>query len=302
MPNNITTEIEGKSLKLSNLDKIYYPRTNFSKAQVIDYYAKIAPYLLPHIKDHPLTLKRYPHGSGKNFFYQKECPSHKPKWLKTASVWSEKNKRNINFTLANDLPSLLWVINLAALELHTSLSLKSDVSQPRVLVFDLDPGLPATILECAQVALWLREIFAKYDLKSYPKTSGSKGLQVYIPINTATTYEDTKEFAHALAKLLEKQHPEAVVSKMKKSLRPGKVFIDWSQNDQHKTTVCVYSLRAKETPTVSTPVSWDEVGQALDTRKAQSLSFTSEQVLQRIEKLGDLFSPILSAKQHLPKI
>ena len=302
MPNNITTEIEGKSLKLSNLDKIYYPRTNFSKAQVIDYYAKIAPYLLPHIKDHPLTLKRYPHGSGKNFFYQKECPSHKPKWLKTASVWSEKNRRNINFTLANDLPSLLWVINLAALELHTSLSLKSDVSQPRVLVFDLDPGLPATILECAQVALWLREIFAKYDLKSYPKTSGSKGLQVYIPINTATNYEDTKEFAHALAKLLEKQHPEAVVSKMKKSLRPGKVFIDWSQNDQHKTTVCVYSLRAKDTPTVSTPVSWDEVGQALDTRKAQSLSFTSEQVLQRIEKFGDLFSPILSAKQHLPKI
>lgn len=302
MPNNITTEIEGKNLKLSNLDKIYYPRTNFSKAQVIDYYAKIAPYLLPHIKDHPLTLKRYPHGSGKNFFYQKECPSHKPKWLKTASVWSEKNRRNINFTLANDLPSLLWVINLAALELHTSLSLKSDVSQPRVLVFDLDPGLPATILECAQVALWLREIFAKYDLKSYPKTSGSKGLQVYIPINTATNYEDTKEFAHALAKLLEKQHPEAVVSKMKKSLRPGKVFIDWSQNDQHKTTVCVYSLRAKETPTVSTPVSWDEVGQALDTRKAQSLSFTSEQVLQRIEKFGDLFSPILSAKQHLPKI
>lgn len=302
MPNNITTEVEGKSLKLSNLDKIYYPRTEFSKAQVIDYYVKIAPYILPHIKDHPLTLKRYPHGSGKNFFYQKECPSHKPKWLKTAPVWSEKNKRNINFTLANDLPSLLWVINLAALELHTSLSLYSAISLPRVLVFDLDPGLPATILECAQVALWLREIFIKYDLKSYPKTSGSKGLQIYVPLNTTTNYEDTKEFAHKLAKLLEKQHPEVVVSKMKKSLRPGKIFIDWSQNDQHKTTVCVYSLRAKETPTVSTPVSWKEVEQALSTRKAQFLSFTSDQVLERIIKFGDLFSPVLSDKQQLPKI
>jgi bifunctional non-homologous end joining protein LigD len=294
--------VEGKILKLSHLDKIYYSKTQFTKAQVIDYYLKIAPVLLPHIKEHPLTLKRYPHGSGKNFFYQKECPSHKPKWLKTAPVWSEKNKRNINFTLVDDVASLLWVINLATLELHTSLSLYKAISEPKVLVFDLDPGLPATILQCGQVALWLRELFFNYELKSYPKTSGSKGLQIYVPLNNSTNYEDTKDFAHKLAKLLEKQHPEDVVSKMKKSLRSGKIFIDWSQNDQHKTTVCVYSLRAKETPTVSTPVTWLEVEQAVSTNRAQILSFTCDQVLERITKYGDLFSPVLTEKKQLPRI
>lgn len=302
MPNNIVTEVEGRNLKLSNLDKVYYPRTKFTKAQVIDYYVKIAPFLLPHLQDHPLTLKRYPHGSGKNFFYQKESPSHRPDWIKTAPIWSEKNNRNINFTLVNDLSSLLWVINLATLELHTSLSLYSTIDQPKALVFDLDPGAPATIIECSQVALWLRDIFLTYELISYPKTSGSKGLQLYVPLNISTDYIQTKMFAHKIAQHLEKQHPLSVVSKMKKSLRTGKVFIDWSQNDQHKTTVCVYSLRAKEAPTVSTPISWAEVEHAAIQKTPEILSFTTDKVLERVGKQGDLFSSLLTQRQKLPKI
>ena len=203
------------------------------------------------------------------FFYEKQCPSHRPPWVKTAPI--QTNSKKIDFCLANDLPTLVWTANLADLELHTSLSLAKNIKRPTMMVFDLDPGAPAAILECAQVGLWLRELLDRLGLQCFPKTSGSKGLQVYVPLNTKTTYDETKPFAHAVARLLEKREPERVVSSMKKSLREGKVFVDWSQNDEHKTTVCVYSLRARERPTVSTPVTWDEVESALEKRDADAL-------------------------------
>lgn len=302
MPSKALVEIAGRELKLSNLDKVFYPATGFTKGEMIDYYLRVAPGLLPHLAGRPVTLKRYPGGADADFFYQKECPAHRPAWLTTAPVWSEGNSRDVNYCLLEDLPALAWAANLAALELHTSLSCACDPATPTSLVFDLDPGPPAAILECAQVALWLRDLFAHHDLKSYPKTSGSKGLQVYLPLNSAAGYDQTKTFAHAVAQLLEKQHPDMVVSNMRKELRAGKIFVDWSQNDEHKTTVCVYSLRARERPLVSTPVTWDEVETAWQNGDAGRLAFEAPQVLERLEKLGDLFAPVLSVRQKLPAL
>lgn len=301
MPNKTVIEIEGTQLKLSNLEKVFYPKSGFNKGQMIDYYIRIAPLLLPHLVGRPLTLKRYPHGADGKFFYQKECPVSRPKWLSTVPIWSESNNKYTNFCLVEDLPALVWAANLAALELHTSLSQAKDMDMPTMLVFDLDPGWPATIVDCAQVALWLRDFFASKKLQSYPKTSGSKGLQIYVPLNTAVKYNQTKYFAHKLAQFLEKKHPGQVVSKMRKVLRQGKVFIDWSQNDRHKTTVCVYSLRAREAPTVSTPVTWSEVEQAWNTKDASLLVFDTAAVLERVKLLGDLFVPVLTTTQYLPK-
>ena len=241
-------EIEGKHLSLTNLDKVLYPAAGFTKGQVIDYYARIAPVLLPHLKDRPLTLKRYPEGVDKEYFFEKNATKHRPDWVKTAPIWSEGNQRDVNYILANDLPTLVWIANLASIELHPSLSLAKDILCPRSMVFDLDPGAPANIVQCCQVGIWLRDIFAHFGLQSFPKTSGSKGLQVYVPLNSPTSYDITKPFAHALARLLENEHRDLVVSDMKKELRVGKVFVDWSQNDDHKTTVSVYSLRAREHP------------------------------------------------------
>ncbi|MBV8386352.1 MAG: non-homologous end-joining DNA ligase, partial [Acidimicrobiia bacterium] len=252
-------EIKGKRLKLSNLDKVFYTKTGFTKGQVIDYYTRVSGALLPHLKKRPLTLKRYPNGVDEKFFYEKRCPTHRPEWVATAPVPSDRHGGPIDYCLCNDLPTLVWVANMASIELHPSLSHAPKIQQPTTLAFDLDPGPPAAILECAQVGLWVRDVLAEFGLESFPKTSGSKGMQVYVPLNTAVTYDDTKGFSHALARLLEKQHPKEVVSVMTKDLRKGKVFIDWSQNDEHKTTVCVYSLRAVATPRVSAPLSWDEV-------------------------------------------
>jgi bifunctional non-homologous end joining protein LigD len=295
-------EIEGKHLSLTNLDKVLYPKTGFTKGQVIDYYARIAPVLLPHLKDHPLTLKRYPGGVDQEFFFEKNATKHRPDWVKTAPIWSEGNQRDVNYILANDLATLVWIANLAAIELHPSLSLSKDISSPRSMVFDLDPGAPANIVQCCQVGMWLREIFEHFGLQSCPKTSGSKGLQIYVPLNSPTSYDVTKPFAHALARLLENEHRELVVSDMKKQLRVGKVFVDWSQNDQHKTTISVYSLRARERPTVSTPVTWEEVEQALKKKDPTLLVFEANQVLDRVKKMGDLFEPLLKLKQKLPKL
>jgi bifunctional non-homologous end joining protein LigD len=227
---------------------------------------------------------------------------HRPDWVKTAPIWSESNHRTVHFVLANDLPTLVWIANLASIELHPSLSLAADIATPTMIVFDLDPGPPANIVQCAQVGLWVREIFNHFGLQSFPKTSGSKGLQIYVPLNTKTTYEQTKSFAHALARLLEQEHPELVVSDMKKAVRTNKVFVDWSQNDQHKTTISVYSLRAREHPTVSTPVTWDEVEQALKKKDAGQVVFEAKDVLARVEKMGDLFEPVQKLKQKLPQL
>ena len=297
-----TIEIEGKRLKLTNLEKILYPATGFTKGQVIDYYARIAPVLIPQLAGRPLTLKRYPEGVDQEFFFEKNATQYRPEWVKTAPIWSEGNRRTVNYILADDLPTLIWVANLASIELHPSLSLARKIEEPTVMAFDLDPGPPADIVECCQVAFWLRDIFEHLGLRSFPKTSGSKGLQIYVPMNTPNTYGATKRFAHALARLLEDEHSELVLSDMNKQRRAKKVFVDWSQNDQHKTTVAVYSLRARPHPTVSTPVTWEEVGQALKKRDPSLLSFEAPQVLERVAARGDLFAPVLTLKQKLPQL
>jgi bifunctional non-homologous end joining protein LigD len=298
---SLEIEVEGRRLKLSNLDKVLYPAVGFTKGAVIDYYTRIAPAVLPHLRGRPLTLKRYPDGVEGEYFYEKQCPSHRPDWVNTAPV--KANGKTINFCLADDLPTLVWTSNLADLELHTSLSLAKDVDRPTMLVFDLDPGAPAAILECVQVGLMLRDMLEELGLESFPKTSGSKGFQVYVPLNTPrVTYEQTKPFSHAIAQLLEQQHPKLIVSRQKKELRKGKILVDWSQNDDFKTTVCVYSLRAKERPTVSTPVEWDEAESALKKKAADRLVFDHEAVLNRVEEKGDLFAPVLKLKQKLPKL
>ena len=295
-------EIGGRHLSLTNLDKVLYPAAGFTKGQVIDYYARIAPALVPHLAGRPLTLKRYPEGVDHEYFFEKNATKHRPDWVKTAPIWSERNGRDINYLLANDLPTLTWIANLAGLELHPSLSLAKDIVRPTMMVFDLDPGPPANIIQCCQVGRWLREIFEHFGLQSFPKTSGSKGLQVYVPLNTPTNYGQTKPFAHALARLLENEHRDLVVSDMKKELRVGKVLVDWSQNDEHKTTISGYSLRARERPTVSTPVTWEEVDLALKKKDADLLVFEAAQVLKRVEKMGDLFAPVLKLQQKLPKL
>lgn len=295
-------EIEGKRLTLSNLDKVLYPEAGFTKGQVIDYYTRVAPVLLPHLKGRPLTLKRYPEGVRGPFFYEKNCPSHRPEWVATARVWSEGNQRWMDYCLAQDLPTLVWAANLADLELHPSLALSGNIEQPTAMVFDLDPGPPASIVQCCQVGLWLRQFFDGIGIQAFPKTSGSKGLQVYVPFNTRVGYPETKSFSHELAGKLEREHPDLVVSDMKKSLRKDKVFVDWSQNDRHKTTVSVYSLRAKERPTVSCPVTWAEVEDCLKKGDPELLVFDSGQALERVKKHGDLFEPVLKLKQKWPKL
>ncbi|HEV2695323.1 MAG TPA: non-homologous end-joining DNA ligase, partial [Verrucomicrobiae bacterium] len=252
-----------------------------------------------HLKNRPITLKRYPDGVEGFFFYEKQCPASRPKSMKTADV-ARKDGSTINYCVMNDLPTLVWAANLADLELHTFLHRAPAIDTPLSLAFDLDPGSPADIVQCCQVGLWLRDLFKKLKLECFPKTSGSKGLQVFVPLNTRVTYEKTKAFAHAVAGTLEREFPKIVVSKMQKHLRPGKVLVDWSQNDPHKTTVSVYSLRAKEHPTVSTPVTWDEVAHALKKKNAKLLTFEADDVLKRVKKHGDLFAQILKLKQKLP--
>jgi bifunctional non-homologous end joining protein LigD len=298
---SVEVEIGGRTLSLSNLDKVLYPAASFTKAQVIDYYIRIAPALLPHLKDRPLTLKRYPDGVQGPFFYEKSCPSHRPAWVKVAPIHSRHRGATINFCLANDLPTLVWAANLADLELHTSLSRWQKIERPTMLVFDLDPGRPAGLLLCCEVGILLKQVLDRLGLESFPKTSGAKGLQIYVPLNVPVTYGHTKPFAQALAELLERRHPDKVVSKMNKRLRSGKVLVDWSQNDEHKTTVNVYSLRARQLPTVSTPVSWQEVTEALRAREPNRLVFEADALLRRVERTGDLFAKTLELRQQLPQ-
>jgi bifunctional non-homologous end joining protein LigD len=295
-----TATVEGRELGLSNLDKVLYPATGFTKGQLIDWYARMGEVLLPHLRGRPLTMKRYPNGVEGKFFYEKRCPSHRPEWVPTARVWSERHKQEIEYCLVEDLPTLVWAANLANVELHTSLSLAAEIERPTAVVFDLDPGAPADVLDCAQVAIWIRGMFEQLGLHCYPKTSGSKGAQVYVPLNTQVTYDLTKPFAKAVAETLESKFPDRVVSGMAKSRRAGRVLVDWSQNDQHKTTANVYSLRAKERPTVSTPLEWEELEAALAAGDGGRLVFDHADVLQRVEEKGDLFAPLLSQKQRLP--
>lgn len=300
-PEAIAVEIDGRRILLKNLEKVFYPEAGFTKGDVLDYYSRVAPALLPHVAERPLTLKRYPEGVDGPFFYEKRCPRHRPDWFRTEAVWSEGNRDWIHYCVVDDLSSLVWLVSIADLELHTPLATARDIDAPTAMVFDLDPGPPADVLACCDVALLLRRLMASLGLECVAKTSGSKGLQVYVPLNGGrASYDDTKAFAHAVARLLERRHPDLVVERMTKSLRAGKVLVDWSQNDRNKTTVCAYSLRARPRPTVSTPLRWIEIERAARTRRGDALAFEAEQVLARIDRHGDLFAPVLSLAQRLP--
>jgi bifunctional non-homologous end joining protein LigD len=294
--------VAGRELQLSNLDKVLYPETGFTKGELIDWYARVGEVLLPHLRGRPLTLKRYPDGVEGKHFYEKRCPGHRPEWVTTASIYSETHEGEVDYCVVEDVPTLVWLANLADIELHTSLSRCEAMERPTALVFDLDPGAPADVVDCAQVAVWLRGMFGQLGLSCYPKTSGSKGMQVYVPLNSDVTYEQTKPFAKAVAETLERKFTDRVVSQTSKARRGGRVLIDWSQNDRHKTTVCVYSLRAKARPTVSTPLEWDEVEAALESGDAGALSFDHAAVLERVAAKGDLFAPLLGEEQRLPPI
>lgn len=287
---------DGRLLKLSNWDKVLFPKTGFTKGDLISYYARVAPAVLPHLRDRALTLKRYPNGVEQQYFYEKNSPSHRPDWVPVANIGG------VRYTLAQDRPTLVWLANLADIELHTSLSLAAKPERPTMLVFDLDPGAPAALPECCEVALVLRGLFEQLGCVSLAKTSGSKGLQVYVPLNTPVKYEQTKPFAHRVAEALEQRLPKLVTSRMTKQLRTGRVLVDWSQNDAHKTTVTVYSVRARERPTVSTPVTWDEVAGCKEAGDGDLLTFDTEEVLRRVESHGDLFAPLLSTTQTLPAL
>jgi bifunctional non-homologous end joining protein LigD len=290
----VEVEVEGRRLSLSNLDKVMYPEVGFTKGHLIDYYTRVAPALLPHLRDRPLTLKRYPNGVDSQYFYEKRCPSHAPDWVRSQEA------SGINFCVCDDLPTLVWLANLADLELHPSLSLVDEILRPTIMAFDLDPGPPAGLAECCEVALILREALGHIGLECFAKTSGSKGIQVYVPLNVDGVDYDhgTKPLSKALARHLEGAHPKLIVSSQKKELRRGKVLIDWSQNDEHKTTVCVYSLRARERPTVSTPLDWAE----LEAGNPHALVFEADDVLARVEERGDLFAPVVEMRQELPAL
>lgn len=298
----ISVKIGTRQLRFTNPDKVLYPKTGFTKGHVVNYYLKIAPTLLPHLKGHPITLKRYPNGVDKPFFYEKRCPAHRPEWIKTASIWSGTNEANIDFCVAKDAATLGWLANLASLELHPLLARADKPDRPTAMVFDFDPGPPAGVLDCVNAALKMRDVLEHFGLQVFPKTSGGKGIHLWVPLNTPVTFEQTKQFAHGIALLMERQNPKEITSNMSKAVRGGKVFIDWSQNDQHKTTASVYSLRAREEPTVSTPVTWDELKTAAKKKDASKLVFQTEDVLKRVKKLGDLFEPVLKVKQKLPKL
>ena len=292
--------MDGRRLALTNLDKVLWPEAGFTKAAALDYYARIAETILPHLRDRPLTRVRFPDGVDAERFFEKRAPSHTPEWVRTAPI--EMGSAGVlDFVVCDDRPTLVWLAQLAALELHPSLSLADDPDRPTVIAFDLDPGAPASIVECARVGLIVRGLFEDLGLESFAKTSGSKGLQVYVPLNGDVTYETTKPYARAIAQALERSEPELVVSKQKKELRKGKVLVDWSQNDRAKTTVAAYSLRCRPRPWVSTPLHWDEVESLAAEGDPEAVRFEVADVLARVEEHGDLFAPVLELRQELPE-
>jgi bifunctional non-homologous end joining protein LigD len=291
-----TVEVEGRRLTLSNLDKVLYPETGTTKAEVIDYYARIAPVMVPHLVDRGVTLRRFPDGVEGNSFFEKRCPGHRPEWIDTVLGPGDRNG-DIGYCCLDSAPALVWAANMAALEIHAPMA-RRDIETPTLCVFDLDPGPGTSIVECADVGLDIRHVLDGLGLAGFAKTSGSKGMQVYVPLNTPHTHHEASAFALWVAQLLERAHPDGVVSNMKKSLRKGKVLVDWSQNSRHKTTIAVYSLRARPRPTVSTPVTWDEVEAAAG---GEPLVFVTADVLARVAEHGDLFAETLTLEQRLPE-
>jgi bifunctional non-homologous end joining protein LigD len=288
-------EIDGRELSVTNLDKVLYP-DGFTKAEVIGYYVRVAPAMLPHVEGRGVTLRRYPNGVDGTSFFEKRSPDHRPEWIGTALGPGDR-KGGIQYLVIDEVATLAWVGNMAALEVHAPMARAPEIESPTMVVFDLDPGAPANIVDCCRVALEIQDVLADLDLEIWAKTSGSKGMQLYLPLNTPHSHEHASSFALAVAQVLEKQDPKRVTSVMKKELRKGKVFVDWSQNSFHKTTIAAYSLRARPTPTVSTPISWDEVRSGAD---GEVLSFTAPEVLERVADLGDLFAPTATLEQELP--
>ena len=292
----VTVEVDGRELSVSNLDKVLYPEVGFTKAEVIDYYVRIAPVILGHLGDRGITLKRFPNGVDGEGFFEKRCPSHRPEWVHTAPGPGDRNG-TIGYCVLDTPAALAWAANLAALELHAPMARAGDIDTPTMVVFDLDPGPGTSIVECCEVGLWIRDTLAGLDLDCVAKTSGSKGLQVYVPLNGPHTHEHTSSVALAVAQVLERAHPPLVVTTQAKAARTDRVLIDWSQNSRHKTTIGVYSLRARARPTVSTPVTWDEVTAGAG---GAPLVFEAAEVLGRVAEHGDLFAPALSLRQRLP--
>jgi bifunctional non-homologous end joining protein LigD len=297
----VTVEMGGRQLKLSNLDKVLWPEAGFTKGQMIDYYARIAEVMVPHLAGRPITLRRYPNGVDGQSFFEKNCPSHRPPWLGVTDM-TDRHGKTISFCLLEEQAALVWTANLAAIELHPALARGERLDQPTSVVFDLDPGPGADVITCGRVALLIRQTLDVLGLVSVVKTSGSKGLQLYVPLNSETTYEQTRPFSLALAQVVEKAHPDLVVTTQDKSVRPNRVLIDWSQNTEFKTTVSVYALRARPRPTVSTPVTWEELEAAVGAGDASRLVFETAQVLERVAEHGDLMAPLLSVKQSLPEL
>jgi bifunctional non-homologous end joining protein LigD len=291
-----TLEVGGRQLKVSNLDKVLWPATGTTKGEMLTYYATIAPVMVPHLAGRAITLKRYPDGVDGNSFYEKNCPSYKPPWLQTVKMGE------VSYCTVGDAAGLVWLANLASIELHPTLAAAPDLGSPTSVVFDLDPGPPADVLSCARVALLVRDVLSQLGLGSWVKTSGSKGLQMYVPLNSGATYEATTPFAKAVAQLLESRHADLVLSYQQRTARAGKVLIDWSQNVASKTTVGVYSLRARPEPTASTPVAWDELEDALTAGEPGRLAFRWTEVVERVQRLGDLMAPVLSVGQELPAL
>ncbi|MGH9107671.1 MAG: non-homologous end-joining DNA ligase [Acidimicrobiales bacterium] len=294
VPARDAVEVGGRQLTLSNLDKVLWPVTGTTKGEMVSYYARIAPLLVPHLAGRAVTLKRYPDGVEKGFFYEKNCPSHKPAWVGTVKMGE------VGYCLVEEAATVVWLANLAAIELHPTLGAQPDLNCPTTVVFDLDPGPPADVLTCARVAMLVRDVLARVGLESWVKTSGSKGLQLYAPLNRPATYGATAPFAKAVAQLLEKRHGDLVLSYQLRAARSGKVLIDWSQNVASKTTVAAYSLRARAEPTVSAPVTWDELDDALVAGDPGRLCFDWRQVLERVERYGDLMAEVLEREQDLP--
>lgn len=298
MTSRVDVDVAGRRVSVTNLDKVLWPRLGLTKGWMINYYTSVAAVLVPHLRSHPLTLHRFPDGVDAVHWYETRAPAH-PEWVETVTFQVRTTGKVFDVAVINDVPSLVWAAQIAAIELHPFLATTDDLDRPRAVVFDLDPGRPATIVECCRVALRIRRILDDLGLRAWVKTSGGVGLHLYIPLNTPVAYAATKAFARAIAGLLERDDPESVTSMMAKTKRPGKVFVDWSQNDFAKSTVAPYSLRGGVLPTVSMPVSWDEVSDVADGGEVERLCFTPDVALSRAEH-GDLFAPVLCVEQTLP--
>jgi bifunctional non-homologous end joining protein LigD len=294
-------DVDGHRVELTHLDKVLYEDSGFTKAQMLDYYSRIADVMVPHLKDRAVTLKRYPHGAGGEFFFEKNCPNYRPKWMKTVGIYSESSEREVNYCVINDRASLIWLANQSTIEFHAPMALRRSIERPRAIVFDLDPGPGMSAVNCAEVALELRERLAADDLESFAKSSGSKGVHVLVPLNRARmTFDRTKNYAHKIANELASERDD-VVAKMSKALRKDHVFIDWSQNSTHKTTAAAYTLRAAKQPTVSAPLTWGELREAVGVGKSELLLRTTDDVLERVKDAGDLFAGVLTLEQALPR-